>query len=378
MSELSDRVSRLHREAPLSDVHAHPSLKVYLFGRNLWRHYGASRAFNPFSSRSDFTMLEASGVRVLWAAHYLPERNLFRDCWALRVPPLSWLPVRRKLTEGSLLHRLLQMMDALEREIARRADRTELARSAADVERIAAEGKIAVVHTVEGAHVLEGDPDNLEVLAGRGVAMLTLAHFYANGLVAQVNGVPKGMIPRFLCGFRFDGFGEPPLTELGRAVIRKMKGLPMIVDVTHCTPEARAAVFGEVNRERPVVASHVGVSALNPDPYNLRPEEVREIAASGGAVGLILMTYWLDHTHPKNGLDPIWRTLEEVQRITGSWDHVMIGSDFDGFTDPPDDVRHAGELGRITAMLIERGLDDDSIRKILGGNALRVLRKGWR
>jgi hypothetical protein len=172
MTRSDERIQRLHREAPLTDIHAHPSLKTYLFNRNLWRHHCSGSTFDPLSSRSDFEVLEKGGVGVLWSSHHLPERELFRDCPWLRLATL--LPIFKKLTTGSLVQRLLEMMDRMEREINREPDRAELALSAADVKRIRAAGKIAVVHTVEGAHVLEGNPDNLARLAQRGVAMLTL------------------------------------------------------------------------------------------------------------------------------------------------------------------------------------------------------------
>ena len=375
---LAARVGRLHLESPLTDVHVHPSLKAYLFGRNLWRHAWSGKTFDPFSSRSDFKMLEKGGTGVIWSALYLPERELFRDCFALRLATALLVPAYYKLMTGSLYERLLEMMDAMEREIRRRPDKVELALSAADVTRIRAAGKLAVVHTIEGAHVLEGDPDKLNALAQRGVAMITLAHFFPNGLAAHVDGIPKGMFIRKLCKFDIGAGGLPPLTDFGRAVLDKMKALPMIVDVSHCTPAARAAIYGELGGDRPIVASHVGVSRYNPDPYNLADDEIREIARSGGAVGIIFMTYWLDAAHPKDGLAAIWKTAQHIYDVTGSWDHVVLGTDFDGFTDPPDDVRDSSHLGRVTEMLLKRGVAEDDVKKILGGNAQRVLEAGWR
>lgn len=367
----------LHREAPLTDVHVHPSLKAYLFRRNLWRHYRSGATLDPFASRSDFRMLDKGGVGVIWAAHYVPERELFRDCLALRIAAAALVPVYRKITTGSLFDRLLEMMDALEREVERRPDRTELARSSAEVQRIRAADRLAVVHTVEGAHVLEGDPGRLAVLARRGVAMLTLSHFYPNGLAAQVDGIPSDLFVRRICDFRFQPGGTPPLTELGRAVVRTATDLGMLVDVTHCTPAAREAVYAELDPGRPIVASHVGVARHNPDPYNLADDEIREIARRGGAIGVIFMNHWLAGTDPGDGLDAIWRTIEHVRRVSGGWDSIVLGTDFDGFTDPPDDVRDASRLGRVTRMLLDRGVEVEAVRAILGGNARRVLEAGW-
>ena len=373
-----DAVSRLHRDAPLTDVHVHPSLKAYLYNRDLWRHYWSGKAWDPFSSRADFKMLEKGGVGVIWAAHYLPERQLFSDCPLIRSAAAFFVPDSRRLFEGSLFERTVEMIGAMEREIARRPDRVELARSAADVVRIREAGKLAVVHSVEGSHILEGDLGRLEILADLGVAMLTLAHFYPNDIAAHVDGVPKGMFIRRACRFEFGANGSPPLTEFGRAVLGKLKTLPMLVDVTHCAPQARAAIYAELGGARPIMASHVGVERYNPDPYNLSDDEIQEIAGSGGAVGVIFMTYWLDSAHPKDVLVSIWNTIEHIHDVTGSWDHIVLGTDFDGFTDPPDDLRDSSSMGRVTRMLLERGVSEPDIAKILGGNAQRVLEAGWR
>lgn len=373
-----DHVTRLHREAPLTDVHIHPSLKAYLFRRNLWRHYKSGKSFDPFASRSDFKMLEAGGVGVIWNALHLPEIELFEQCFWTRLVGWLMLPAYRKITSGSRFQRLLEMMDAMEREIARKPDRVELARSAADVRRIRSEGKIAVVHTLEGAHVLEGDVDNLDRLADRGVAMVTLSHFFDNGIAAQTVGIPPNNIVNKFCKFDFGWRHPDPLTSLGKAVLRRMSDLKMIVDVTHCMLEAREAVYVEIGRSRPIIASHIGVQAVNADPYNLRDAEIREIAASGGLIGVIFMTHWLDPQEPENGLDAIWSTIEHLHNVTGSFDHIALGTDFDGFTDPPDDVRDASQMGRVTQLLLDRGVSDTNLRKILGENAQRVLEAGWR
>jgi membrane dipeptidase len=93
---------------------------------------------------------------------------------------------------------------------------------------------------------------------------------------------------------------------------------------------------------------------------------------------VIFMPYWLDESHPGPGLEPIWRTMELLHAWSGdTWDHVAIGTDFDGFTDPPDDVKDASRLPKVHEMLALHGVSDDDARKILGANARRVLRNGW-
>jgi membrane dipeptidase len=125
------------------------------------------------------------------------------------------------------------------------------------------------------------------------------------------------------------------------------------------------------------VASHIGVRRYRDDPYNLYDDELREIAGRGGAVGVIFMPYWLA-TEGRDGLAMIGDTMEHIASVTGSWSHVMIGTDFDGFTTPPRTVADASRLPRVTKMLLARGVAESDVLKVLGGNAFRVLRMSWR
>ena len=97
-----------------------------------------------------------------------------------------------------------------------------------------------------------------------------------------------------------------------------------------------------------------------------------------GAIGIMFMSSTLDQTNPKKGLPAVWKTIEHIHMVTNSWDHIMLGTDFDGFTDPPDDVYNASHLGKVTGLLLEQGVEEANVKKIIGQNALRVLKKGWR
>jgi membrane dipeptidase len=88
------------------------------------------------------------------------------------------------------------------------------------------------------------------------------------------------------------------------------------------------------------------------------------------------MNYWLMPHETKRGLNFIARTLEHFVNVAGI-DHVAIGTDFDGFTDPPDDLKDASQLEKLTQRLIAEGYRPEEIEKIWGANALRVLREGW-
>jgi membrane dipeptidase len=104
--------------------------------------------------------------------------------------------------------------------------------------------------------------------------------------------------------------------------------------------------------------------------------EIRQIADTGGVVGIILMNHWLTPVKIKQGLHYVVETARRI-RDQGGIETVALGTDFDGFTDPPDDVKDMADLPNITEALLRGGFREADIRLILGGNALRVLRQGW-
>lgn len=377
-----------HVEDPfpgLTDIHAHPAMNAFLWDRDLRRHYWTGRTFDPLASLSDFKMLEKGGVKLLWSSLHIPEPDYFR-CWFIRLAA-HLTSGGRKLLKLSAWECLLVMMAEMERQVARAGDRFELARSNAELDRVLVTGKTAIIHTLEGGHVLGAglDPDDLpgrlgrlDQLAERGVASLTLAHLFPNELAGHANAIPAAQQTIPMCRLDPGVDLSRGLTTTGRAVVERMVELRMVPDLTHLAPLARKELYELVADRVPVIASHNGVQSMNPEPYNLDEADVRAIAASGGVVGVIFMPYWLSESHPGPGLEAIWKTMETLKEWSGSWEHVALGTDFDGFTDPPDDCDSAAQLPRIRELLEAKGLSRDDAEAVLGANARRVLRNGWR
>ena len=162
----------------------------------------------------------------------------------------------------------------------------------------------------------------------------------------------------------------------------------MLVDVSHCTPRARASIYAiadEMNIEYQVIATHVGAYAINPSPYNLEDWEIEWIAQKKGIVGVILMPFWTQPHSRVLGVDFLSRTIEHIRNAGGvNGDNVIaIGTDLDGATDPPDELAHYGQMPRLTERLMAEHFrkqdkySDELIEKILGGNAWSVLENGW-
>src|SRR3954449_1875621 len=181
----------------LTDIHAHPAMNAFLWDRDLRKHYWTGRTFDPLASLSDFKMLEKGGVKVLWSSLHIPEPG-FLNC-----PPIHLLAHvtrgGRKLLKRTAWECLLVELDEMEEQVSR-TEHFALARSNSELDKVLAEGKTAIVHTVEGGHVLtagleagdvEGCLKRLDLLADRGVASLTPAHLFPNDLAGHAEGIPN-------------------------------------------------------------------------------------------------------------------------------------------------------------------------------------------
>jgi microsomal dipeptidase-like Zn-dependent dipeptidase len=383
----------LHQEATLVDLHIHPSLQQQLFRRNLNLRYVINRTLhgNPMSVRSSFPRLRDGGYDVILSSLYVPERNILQDFPIVRLFRFLRPDLWKKLIVSNPFDATLNLMRDMEAAVAASTPPAalELARSAKELTGILSrpmgQRPIAVIHAVEGAHSLgiQGNSEqeclqHLETLYQRGVACLTLAHFYPNLFVHPCYPFPED-ISRLATKPDLWRDLTLGLTEPGKQVVEKMIHLGMLIDLSHCTPTARRQIYEIVDgshKKVPLIASHVGAYSINPTPYNLADWEIRRIARDGGVIGVIFMPYWLMPRESGQGLNFISRHIQYLIE-TGGEDVVGIGSDFDGFTTPPDDLDNASLMPRLTQRLIADGYGVKRIKKILGENALRALQNGW-
>jgi membrane dipeptidase len=259
----------------------------------------------------------------------------------------GWPPA----TYRSLLARAVHLADRAIYLEEHGEGRFRLIRSRADLaayraDRAGDRGMTAGLLAIEGAHALDGDPANVDVLFEAGYRMMSPSHFFDNAFGGSAHGVDKG-----------------GLTDAGRQMITRMERLGMIVDVSH----ASAATIDDVLAvaTRPLVVSHTGVRGTADNARNLSDDHVRGIAATGGVIGI---GFW-DTATGGDDVASIARAIAYAADVAGV-DHVALGSDFDGAVTVPID---ATGLVQITDALLELGWDEISVAKVMGANALRVL-----
>ena len=295
---------------------------------------------------------------------YDPEDEFFRD--ATPVP--------------AAFGHLLAQMEIIEAEVA---GRVTVVRNPAQLRRCLLEtGEKFLFHAVEGALGFGGAPGNVEVLASRGVAYVIVAHLFFRGVATCENALP--FVPDSVFHSILNPQQDPAvgLTDLGREIVSELLRNGILVDITHCTQRAQTEIF-QLARDHgnaPVISSHTGVRGTSDYPLNLTREAVRRIAASKGVVGLILAPHWLRQPHEQifgpDGFQLLFNAIDCVHDWTGSYDHIAIGSDFDGFIQPIKTCQNYAE----TPALVEaiRRKYPRAAERILHRNALDVLERGWK
>lgn len=207
-------------------------------------------------------------------------------------------------------------------------------------------GGIKGLLSLEGMHALDAGPDALDEFYAAGFRMMGLAHFFDNEVAGSAHGI--------------DRYG---LTAFGRSLVSRMEALGVTIDLAHASPAAFADTL-EIAR-KPVVVSHGGVHGTCPGPRNLSDAQLRGIAANGGVVGI---GYWKAAVCDAS-LQGITAAIRYAVRVAGV-DHVGLGSDFDGTVAMPFDT---SGLPMLTQSLLDAGLSEDDVAKILGTNLRRVL-----
>lgn len=254
---------------------------------------------------------------------------------------------------------LAYALDALgyfDADISEHPDEVIVARTAGDIARAKAEGKLAALMVVENSDALEASLNVLWVFHRLGVRSITLTHNPSTWAAAG-NAESR-------CGGGLTCFGVKLVQEMGR--------IGMLVDVSHISERGFWDTLETASR--PVIASHSCCRALCDHPRNLTDEQLRALAQNGGVVGITFVESFLraDWTPDQmfGTFDALLDHIDHAVNVAGI-DHVGLGSDFDGGGTA---IRSALEFPRITAGLLERGYGEEAVRKILGGNHLRLLR----
>lgn len=305
-----------------------------------------------------------------------------------------WVPTYYQGAEA--VRRTLEFRDAMQRVLDAHPDQIELALNAADIERITRTGRIAAMLSVEGGHQIADSLGVLRMYHRLGIRSMTLSHFRNNNWADSSTDKPA----------------HNGLTEFGKEVVREMNRLGMIVDISHVADKTFYDALAVTTR--PAIASHSSCRAISDVPRNMTDDMIRALARNGGVIGI---NFGEGFINPKDAealrkavqsigygeapaagkalddyaarqhrrmagealkvaatVEDVAAHIDHVVKIAGI-DHVGIGSDFDGITGPPQGLEDVSKMPSLTAALLRKGYREADVRKVLGGNFLRVIRE---
>jgi membrane dipeptidase len=309
--------------------------------------------------------------------------------------------------QGHFAQHTFDLIDSVYQQAAHHPDRMMMAFSAADIERAHHEHKLAALMGIEGGHSIENDMHLLRDYYRLGVRYMTLSWSNTNEWADSSGDINDPRVQH-----------HNGLTAFGKQVLWEMNRLGMIVDISHVADKTFWDTIA--NTKAPVIASHSSARALVDAARNMTDDMLRAVAKNGGVVQVNFFSGFVDEDYRKamlvqekdqaaaiqNYVDSLKAqgkpvSYIEVDRMERAWtakiprppfqslvdhidhiakvagvEHVGLGSDFDGVSGAtPQGMDSAADLPKITEALLDRGYSADDIRRILGGNLLRVFRQ---
>jgi membrane dipeptidase len=304
--------------------------------------------------------------------------------------------VRSSLPEPEAVTQTLEQIDRLRRLVRRYPDRLQFARTADDVERAAAGGRIASMIGVEGGHCIASSLGILRILASLGAGYLTLTHNDDTPWADSATGNrPHG-----------------GLTAFGEEVVRELNRLGVLVDCSHVSDDVMRQAI-EVS-EAPVLFSHSSARTLADVTRNV-PDDVLELVGRTGGVVMVTfvpefvtaegaevnrrgweldrqlrrerpddpagveaeMDEWFEAQHVTATVANVADHIDHVRDVAGV-DAIGIGGDFDGAGPMPTGLEDVGGYPSLFVELADRGYRDEDLAKVAGRNVLRLMREAER
>jgi len=299
-----------------------------------------------------------------------------------------------------LIHRALDLIDVVYEQVGRHSDVLGMATTADEIVRLHLQGKFAILLGVEGGHIIQNDLRALDIYYCLGVRYMTLTHTANTEWADSSTDKPQ-----------WNG-----LTDFGKQVVERMNRLGMMVDISHVSD--KTFYDGLAATHAPVIASHSSCRALCDVPRNMTDDMIRALAKNGGVMDINFYPGFLSpefaaaykKVAPQIHADEsaaekqyandrkrlavesrnIWARyasqfpapsytaiadhIDHAVRVAGI-DHVGLGSDFDGIDSAPKGMEDVSKLPDLVRELARRGYSEQDLKKILGGNLLRVMRQ---
>jgi membrane dipeptidase len=344
-AKLRERAVKLHREAIVIDTHNDITSPMTDEGFDL----GARDTSGKL--QTDIPRMKEGGLDAEFFAIYVGAKYA---------------------KDGGAARRAMDMIDGVYEQARRHPESLEMAFTSDDIRRIHKTGRVAALMGIEGGHAIEDSLSALRQFYRLGVRYMTLTHTNTNNWADSAGGINNPAEKR-----------HGGLSDFGREVVREMNRLGMMVDVSHVADETFQDVIETT--QAPVIASHSSCRALTNVPRNLTDDMLKALAKNRGVAMINFYNGFINTEYAKPGtpapekpanaatMEMLIQHFEHAIKVAGI-DHVGIGSDFDGVDGMlPGGMEDVSKLPTITYELLKRGYPDADVKKVLGGNLLRVM-----
>ena len=367
--DIAERARRLHFSSIVLDTHDDTTQRFFSKNFDLGKH-------NP-DGHIDIPRMREGGMNAIFFSIWIDGRTM---------GPLA-------------IQKALDQIDAVQQNVKKYSNDLMAVRTAEDVRRAHSQGKIAVLMGVEGGHMIGNDIRMVRIFSRLGVGYMTLSHFYNDEWADSSTDKPA----------------HNGLTDYGKEIVREMNKQNILVDISHVSDKTFYDAL-EVSKA-PLIASHSSCRAICNHPRDMTDDMIKALAVKGGVIQINYEKSFIDETYrqasekvsggvvavfdqlkkecgddeeclgkkmqemeqkavaegklPHVTWEEIVEHIDHVVKLVGP-DHVGLGSDFDGANMPEgmDDCTH---LPKITEALMRKGYSDADIKKILGGNTLRLM-----
>jgi membrane dipeptidase len=372
--ELAKKAAKIHDKVMTVDTHVDTPMRLVRSDFNLAERHEPSRR----GGKVDFPRMKEGGLDAIFFAVFVGqgERNAEGN--------------ERAKTSA------LKIFDSIHENLKKHSNLAELAVTPNDAYRIEKTSKRAIFIGMENGYAVGNDLSRIKKYYDLGARYITLCHTKNNDI----------------CDSSTDSTEHHGLSEFGEKVVAEMNRVGMMIDVSHVSDESFYDVIA--HSKSPIIASHSCARALCDNPRNLEDQMLRKLAENGGAIQMCIMSDYVKQPKPNPERDAAlkalrekyqnyddlseqerqkaqedWRSLDEkyprklatvsdvvdhidhIVKVVGI-DHVGIGTDFDG-GGGVDGCYDVSEMGNITLELVKRGYTEKQIRKIWGGNIMRVM-----
>ncbi len=300
----------------------------------------------------------------------------------------------------------IQEIDSLKKLVLRNPGRMRIATSYNDVQKGLRKKQLVSLIGVEGGHMIENDMGKLVDLAKSGMKYLTLT--WNNSTSWATSAMDETL--------HGDTLQHKGLTDFGKQVVKMLNQLHVIVDLSHVGEQTFYDAIA--TSSRPVMLSHSSVWNICPVFRNVKDDQIKAVAKNGGVICINFYSGFIDSNFAKKmaelegtrgkqikdslqqyydaaKMNEVWRKIfgaeleplrptlaqmvdhiDYIVKLVGD-DYAGIGSDFDGVSSLPVGLEDVTTYPKITEELLKRGYSKKSIKKILGGNVLRVMKANF-